>query len=231
MTLRAERKTGVNDVRRQRLLGAAMLLVLAPMAAGRASDTDKPDDSRFDVVTLVPMGELDEPLTFAVANDGRVFINERRTGHIKVYNPRGNTTTVVGTVPINHTYTSAAGVQREAEEGFVGLTLDPSFDDNRWMYILYADPDVAKHVLARIELRDETNADGEPITRIVPGSHTVVLEYATQREACCHTGGGMTWDADGNLYIAVGNNTSNTSTSQTDERPGRAPWEDRKSVV
>ena len=64
---------------------------------------DAADPSRFDVVTLVPMGDLDEPLTFAVANDGRVFINERRTGHIKVFNPRGNTTTVVGTIPINHT--------------------------------------------------------------------------------------------------------------------------------
>ena len=33
---------------------------------------------------LVPPGELDEPMTFSVARDGRVFINERRTGDIKV---------------------------------------------------------------------------------------------------------------------------------------------------
>lgn len=216
------------------LAGATLVLATGwpeyVTAQGNASGPSKPDDTRFSVVTLVPMGELDEPLTFAVASDGRVFINERRTGHIKVYNPRGNTITTVGTVPVNHTYTSAAGVPREAEEGFLGLTLDPDFDSNHWMYILYADPDVAKHVLARITLRDETNADGEPVTRIVPGSYKVVLEYATQREACCHTGGGMTWDAQGNLYIAVGNNTGNTNTSQTDERPGRSAWDDQRGA-
>src|SRR5690606_12813137 len=218
-----------------RIAAAVTLLLVAPFAwnlamapwTGRlaaqgtrqAGPTDRPDDTRFSVVTVVPMGELDEPLTFAVANDGRVFINERRTGHIKVYNPRGNTTTIVGTIPVNHTYTSAAGVPREAEDGILGLTLDPNFDTNKWMYVMYADPDVAKHVVARVTLRDETNANGEPITRIVPDSFKTVLEYGTQREACCHTGGGMAWDEDGNLYITVGNNTGNTNTSQTDERP------------
>lgn len=237
---------------RARIGVAVTLLVVAPFALDFAIETSpggvaaqgarptapsdlvragRPDDTRFSVVTVVPMGQLDEPLTFAVANDGRVFINERRTGHIKVYNPRGNTTTVVGTIPVNHTYTSAAGVSREAEEGFLGLTLDPDFDRNKWMYVMYADPDVSKHVVSRITLRDETNADGEPITRIVPDSFKVVLEYGTQREACCHTGGGMTWDRDGNLYITVGNNTGNTNTSQTDERPGRANWDDQRGAA
>ncbi|ODS57748.1 MAG: PKD domain-containing protein, partial [Acidobacteria bacterium SCN 69-37] len=192
---------------------------------------DAVDPSRFNVVTLVPMGELDEPMTFAVANDGRVFINERRTGHIKVYNPRGNTTTIVGTIPVNHMYTSAAGVPREAEEGFLGLTIDPHFDQNGWMYVQYADPDVSKHVLARIQLRDETSATGETVTRIVPDSHRVLLEYTTQRETCCHTGGGMTWDAAGNLYVTIGNNSGNSSTSQTDERPGRANWDDQRGAA
>jgi cytochrome c len=228
------------------LAGALGLAFLVPFVADVAHATwsgrveaqtavrtaaDAADPSRFDVVTLVPMGELDEPLTFAVARDGRVFINERRTGHIKVFNPRGNTTTIVGTIPINHTYTSASGAAREAEEGFLGLTIDPAFDQNGWMYILYADPDVAKHVLARIQLRDETNAAGETVTRIVPNSYRMMLEYAAQRETCCHTGGGMTWDMDGNLYITVGNNTGNTGTSQTDERPGRANWDDQRGAA
>ena len=107
--------TRAAQVRRTTRIAAAVTLLLAPPCAwnlatapwtGRlaaqgtrpAGPTDRPDDTRFSVVTVVPMGELDEPLTFAVANDGRVFINERRTGHIKVYNPRGNTTTIVGTM-------------------------------------------------------------------------------------------------------------------------------------
>jgi cytochrome c len=138
---------------------------------------------------LIPPGELDEPMTFAVAQDGRVFVNERRTGNIKVYDPSTGLTQRVGTIPINHQYTNAAGVPREAEEGFVGLTLDPGFAENGWAYILFAHPEAAKHTLARIEIRDQI-VDGTPQTRIVPESYRVLLEYPVQREVCCHTGGG-----------------------------------------
>ena len=95
---------------------------------------------------------------------------------------------------------------------------------------MFADPDVAKHTIARIEMRDEM-VDGARQTRIVPGSFKVLLEYAVQREQCCHTGGGMAWDAAGNLYITVGNNTSNSGGSQTDERPGRTPWDDQRGAA
>ena len=61
-------------------------------------------------------------------------------------------------------------------------------------------------------------------------SEVAVLEYSTQRETCCHTGGGMAWDAQGNLYLAVGNNTGNVMQyAQTDERPGRANWDDQRT--
>jgi cytochrome c len=56
-----------------------------------------------------------------------------------------------------------------------------------------------------------------------------VLEYPTQREVCCHTGGGMVWDDTGNLYLAVGNNTGNLPFSTTDERPDRSSWDDQRS--
>ena len=79
-------------------------------------------------------------------------------------------------------------------------------------------------------MRDEM-VDGARQTRIVPGSYKVLLEYAVQREQCCHTGGGMAWDAAGNLYITVGNNTSNSGGSQTDERPGRTPWDDQRGAA
>ncbi|MEP7129195.1 MAG: PQQ-dependent sugar dehydrogenase, partial [Chitinophagales bacterium] len=65
--------------------------------------------------------------------------------------------------------------------------------------------------------------------KLVQGSEKVLLEIPTQREVCCHTGGGMTWDAQGNLYLTVGNNTGNVADkSQTDERPGRSSWDDQR---
>ena len=210
----------------------------APAArSGRAPDpTKKPDDNRFSTVVVVPPGELDEPMAFAVARDGKVYIIERK-GAFKVYDPVAKATRVVAEIPVNTKYTNAAGVQREAEEGLVGLTLDPGFDPataagpatapstaekNGWVYMLYAEPAVTKHVLARWDMRG-----GE----LVDDSKKVVLEYGVQREQCCHTGGGMTWDARRNLYLTVGNNTSNSIGSQTDERPGRTPWDDQRGAA
>ena len=83
---------------------------------------------------------------------------------------------------------------------------------------LYAHPGALKHVLARWVLRDDDT--------LAEDSEVAVLEYSTQRETCCHTGGGMAWDAQGHLYLAVGNNTGNVMQyAQTDERPGRANWD------
>jgi len=199
-------------------------------AATAAAALARPEENRFSVATLIPYGELDEGVAFAIANDGRVFVIERRLGNLKVYDPQTQATTLVATFPVNHTYTSAAGKQSEAEEGLIGVTLDPHFDTNHFAYVLYADLNVTKHVLARIELRDGSDANGGRTTTLVPDSQRTVLEYGTQREVCCHTGGGMTWDRDGNLYLTVGNNTGENDASQTDERPGRANWDDGRAA-
>jgi cytochrome c len=62
-------------------------------------------------------------------------------------------------------------------------------------------------------------------------SKKVLLEVPTQREQCCHTGGSIAWDKDGNLYLSTGDNTSPRATvySPSDERPDRAPWDAQKS--
>lgn len=78
-----------------------------------------------------------------------------------------------------------------------------------------------KHVLARWELHGDSLY--EPTKKII-------LEVGTQRETCCHTGGGMVFDMEGNLYLSVGNNTANppAGTASLDERPGRSSWDDQR---
>jgi cytochrome c len=189
--------------------------------AARTTASAKPDENRFTPAVLVPGGELDEPMAFEVIPDGRVYIIERK-GALKVYDPQTKRVKLIATLPVNTKYTNAAGVAREAEEGLLGMSLDPDFAKTRWVYMLYAHPSALKHVLARWVLRDDD--------QLVEDSEVTVLEYSTQRETCCHTGGGMTWDAQRNLYLTVGNNTGNVSQyAQTDERPGRANWDDQRT--
>jgi cytochrome c len=201
------------------LSATACLLLFACRQTNPTADTKKPDDNRFTPVVLTEEGAFDEPLNFEVLKDGRVYINERK-GALKLYDPITKQVKLVANIPVNTKYTSADGRVTEAEEGFIGFTIDPKFDENHWAYLFYAHPTEKKDVLGRWELRDD---------KLIAGSEKVLLEIPTQREVCCHTGGGMTWDKNGNLYITVGNNTGNVADkSQTDERPNRSSWDDQR---
>ena len=136
-----------------------------PSARDVRANGTKPDDNRFTAVAVIPPGELDEPMVFEVLRDGRVLVIERK-GALKMYDPASKTTKLIATIPVNTKYTNAAGEQREAEEGLVGLTVDPNFEQNRWIYMLYADPQVAKHVLARWELSGDTLVEVSDVTAL-----------------------------------------------------------------
>lgn len=194
------------------LLSATALTAVAQVAA------TKPDDDRFTPVVLAE--PLDEPMEFEVRPDGRVYFVERK-GAFKMYDPTTKEVTIIATIDVNTKYTSAEGVVREAEEGLMGFTFDPQFDTNHFVYLYYAHPTEKKHILTRWQLINN---------ELIAASEKVVLEVATQREVCCHTGGGMTWDSAGNLYLTTGNNTGNEQAAQTDERPGRSSWDDQRSA-
>ena len=192
------------------------VLFLTGLSAFVAQDNPaQPDATRFTPVVVAE--DLDEPMVFEVLNDGSAFIIERK-GAVKKYDAATKSVGLVGTIPVNTKYTSKEGRVSEAEEGLLGLSLDPNFAQNHWIYLYYAHPTEKKHILTRWEVRDD---------KLVESSQKVVLEVTTQREVCCHTGGGMTWDQAGNLFLTVGNNTGNQQAAQTDERPDRSSWDDQ----
>lgn len=204
-----------------------MLLVLAycfgSLSCGQPgyAQQEDTDHSRFTPVVLTEGATLDEPMAFEVLKDGRVFIIERK-GDLKLYDPATQAVNTVFTQPVNTKYTNKEGEQREAEEGLVGMTVHPDFENKPWVYLLYADPDEPKHVFARWDFKDGT---------LDPATKKVVLEFPVQREACCHTGGGMAWDAAGNLFMTIGNNTGNNLSAHTDERPGWHNWDDQRGAA
>lgn len=192
------------------------IITLAFLASFTTQDSQpKPDESRFTPVVIAD--NLDEPMVFEVLKDGSAYIIERK-GALKKYNAATKSTDLIANVPVNTKYTSADGVVREAEEGLMGFTMDPNYEKNHWIYLYYAHPTEKKHILTRWEIKEE---------KLVESSKKVVLEVETQREVCCHTGGGMTWDKAGNLFLTVGNNTGNQKAAQTDEREGRSSWDDQ----
>jgi cytochrome c len=217
-------------------LGALLALILAGLVVGTAGGpngsaqppaSQRPDDSRFTASVLIPGEELDEPMVLSVLPDERVLIIERKGG-FKVYDPVTKGTRLITTIPVNTKYYSPSGRVTEAEEGLIGLTIDPNFTQNRWVYLKYADQQAPKHVLARWELRESPTAEDPRRLVLVESSKRVLLEHPAQRERCCHTGGGMAWDRDGNLYITTGNNTGG---GMTDERPGYEASDDQRTAA
>lgn len=202
-----------------------LLLVLGIGCQGTKQPMDDslpPEENRFTTTVISEPGALDEPMEFTFINNEEMLIVERKGG-VKSFNVSGREMKSVGFVPVNTKYTNKEGQTREAEEGLMGIVADPDFAQNRWIYMLYADPDEPKHVLARWEYRDGKIDDATKI---------VVLEYPAQREVCCHTGGGMVFDKDGNMFITTGNNTANPpqGSSNLDERPGYENADDQRTA-
>jgi cytochrome c len=173
-------------------------------------DTAKPEDNRFTPVVLTPEGSLDEPMMFQVLKDGTALIIERKGG-FKKFDPATKEVSLIATLPV---YT-------DNEQGLIGLAVDPGFEKNHWIYLQYAPADKSVFRLQRVELAGD---------RLAKGSETMVLEIPVDREHTNHTGGGMTWDAHGNLYLTVGNNTANGLLAQTDERRGRESYDDQRAA-
>ncbi|WP_116125335.1 PQQ-dependent sugar dehydrogenase [Lewinella sp. IMCC34183] len=185
-------------------------------------DGTLPEENRFTTTVLSEPGSLDEPMAFTFLTPDEMMIVERKGG-VKTFNAAQREMRTVGTIPVNTIYTNKEGATRPAEEGLMGVAADPDYAENHWVYMLYADPDEPKHVLSRFTF------DGDALQL---DSEKVVLEYAAQREVCCHTGGGITFDASGNLYLTVGNNTANPpiGTSNLDERPGHENSDDQRTA-
>jgi glucose/arabinose dehydrogenase len=146
-----------------------------------------------------------------VAPNDDVYIAER-DGALKIWKASGELLTA-GTLEV---FTGN-------EDGLIGVILDPGFATNRWVYLMYTDPDLPEQHLSRFEVRDD---------KLVMASEKVVLEIPEDREDCCHVGGGLDFDAQGNLYISVGDNSDPFQSSgyaPLDSRPGRRVFDAQRT--
>jgi cytochrome c len=176
----------------------------------------RPEENRFTKVVLAE--KLNEPVELAVLPDERVLFIERR-GAVNLYRPTTGQYTKLATIPVSTQYTSGD----QAEDGLLGLAADPNFASNGWIYLYYSPAGPGpKNVLARYTMKGAS---------LDLASRVILLEVPVQREQCCHTGGSIAFDRQGNLYVSTGDNTNPFATGYApiDERPGRSPWDAQKS--
>lgn len=166
-----------------------------------APQTDTPNGSGF-TTELIAEG-LVEPIAFAVANDGTIFVNEK-AGRVKVVQ-NGQ---VVGTfLDIN------LEVNSHHDRGLMGIALDPDFDVNGYVYLQYvvelnpANPDepdfntTAGGRLIRMTAIDDGNggyiADPDP-------NELIVIQDGHQMSHATHAVGDIDFDNAGNLIFTWG---------------------------
>lgn len=179
----------------------------------------RPEENRFTKVILAE--KLDEPMELALLNDEHVLFIQRK-GEVRLFNTKTQELKTIAKIPVSLKYVDKEGEESVAEDGLLGLNIDPNFKDNHWIYLYYSTLEESANVLSRFEL------DGD---ELVMESEKVLLTIPTQREQCCHTGGSIAWDKNGNLYLSTGDNTSPRASvySPSDERPGRSAWDAQKS--
>ncbi|MFG2584883.1 PQQ-dependent sugar dehydrogenase [Streptomyces malaysiensis] len=208
------------------LLVGAGLAFTAPQAGADQADQPAPAAEQFQQVTLAKgVEETGEPMTLAVLPD-RSVLHTSRDGTLWLTDATGETK-MSGKLP----------VYSHDEEGLQGVGVDPGFSDNRAIYLYYAPPldtpagdapttgtaaDFAKFDGVNRLSRFTLDADGTLNT----GSEKKVLDVPANRGICCHVGGDIDFDADGNLYLSTGDDSNpfeSDGFTPIDERDNRNP--------
>ncbi|MFG2497666.1 PQQ-dependent sugar dehydrogenase [Streptomyces sp. NPDC048441] len=220
------------------LLAGATLTLAAPTANAADPEAVRAAQEQADKAAAAPVAEdfqqvtlakgepeTGEPMTLTVLPD-RSVLHTSRDGTLRLTDAAGNTK-IAGKIP----------VYSHDEEGLQGVGLDPKFSENRAIYLYYAPPldtpagdapengtadDFKKfdgvNRLSRFVLKADGTLDN--------ASEKKVLDVPASRGICCHVGGDIDFDKDGNLYLSTGDDSNPFASdgfTPIDERASRNP--------
>ncbi len=186
-----------------------------------------PDANRFGKVSLVG-GEFFEPTEMTVLPNGDILIAQRR-GEIMRYDAATKELKQVALLDVYFKTLKTPDVN--AEEGIMGLQKDPDYATNNWVYVYYAPTgDTWVNRLSRFKFKDGV---------FDTGSEQIILDVASQREICCHTGGSIAFGPDNLLYLSTGDNSTpfnekgqkyvNNGFAPLNDTPGHEQFDARRS--
>src|SRR5688500_17710093 len=143
------------------------------------------------------VGDLNRPTSMTFAPDGRIFVTEQG-GALRVV----KNGSVLANPFVN------LNVDSVGERGLLGVTFDPNFATNGFVYVYYTvpnGPDGSSGAHNRISRFTAANTTGDVAAE---GSERVILELDTLSGATNHNGGAIHFGRDGKLYAATGENAT-----------------------
>jgi glucose/arabinose dehydrogenase len=137
--------------------------------------------------------------------DGRLFVC-LQAGQLRVI----KNGTLLATPFVTLTTTSTG------ERGLLGVTFDPDFATNRFVYVYYTVPTAPIHNRISRFTADAANPDIAEA-----GSEVVILELDNLSSATNHNGGAIHFGPDGKLYVGVGENANPANAQGITNRLGK----------
>ena len=212
---------------------AALAGVLATCAIPSVAAAQAPPDSEFQKVVID--ATPGEPIDLAVLPDGSVLHTER-SGEVWLHDIDTGLKTLAAKLDV---YT-------HDEEGLQSIALDPNFEENGWVYLYYSPPlntPVDNPATPTVNEGDAPEF-GTPEqfaafegyiqlsrfqwtgTEIDLSTEQQILRVPVDRGICCHVGGDIVFDENGNLLLSTGDDTNPFQSggyTPIDERLGRNP--------
>jgi cytochrome c len=171
----------------------------------KSHSEEVPEENRF--VKSILANDLDIPMELCVSKDGRIFYSELK-GRLLMYDTRNGDSSLV------HKFQ----VETRGGTGLLGVTLDPGFLDNRFIYVYYSPPAEREPYLFNLSRFTLTREN-----KLEATSEKILLQVPVQEKSGAHHGGSFAWDKDGNLYLSTGDSSSPfpaNGYAPLDERPG-----------
>ncbi|HEY0055646.1 MAG TPA: ThuA domain-containing protein, partial [Pedobacter sp.] len=193
---------------------------------GKVSTPPVPENDRF-VKTVLTTEPLFEPTELGVLPNLDIIVVQRR-GEMLYYDGQTKKLTPAGTINVYHN----TGLPKvNAEEGLLGVAIDPNFKKNNHIFVFYSPSDTSVNRLSRFTLKNK---------KLDMASEKVLLQFYSQRQICCHTGGSIAFGPDGLLYVSTGDNSTpfdvpnqpiaNHGFAPLDNREGNKQWDARRSA-
>lgn len=188
----------------------------AKLDYSKAYATKTPEENRFTKTVLT--NDLNEPMEIAVTQSGVVYIVER-SGNFFAYKPADNSTRLI------HKFDVLPDTKEGFGNGILGLTIDPDFASNKFIYFFYSPNEKPAHQnISRFKMITEDSID--------LASEKVIIQVPIELEVSAHTGGSLAWDKNKNLFISTGDNTvpfESNGYAPMDERKGRITYDAQRS--
>ena len=171
-------------MRRRTILPAAALLVGALVAVGSTDDPIVEAADPVDGFVDASLGSFSSPTAVEWLPGNRIVVLEKG-GRVRVGRPGGAFTTAID-----------LAVCTESERGLLGLTPDPGFLGNGWVYVYYTHPGPNGCVnrVSRLTMAGD---------RISLASEFVLLDNIASTGGN-HNGGDLDVDSNGYLFVSIG---------------------------